>query len=369
MIFYPLILTLLLPQLPSATARSFTVVNLCTYTIWHIYTDLSVAQNVPQFPTGWESPPYTSAQFSVPDNWKSGRIWVRIFSFLPNSFTARAWLHSLPDFCGRARALLFGGFQGRRDCNFSTTAGVNSCLDGGCNGGLQCDPHTGTGVPPATVAEWTLQSNGSQDFYDVSVVDGFNIPMMIIPSANCSAASCPNDLNPGCPSQLIGPRNSSGNAVGCKSACVANLDNASDSANCCTGSHNTNATCPSSGVQFYSYFKNGCPNSYVYAYDESSGTALWTCNSTLNSDYRLTFCPPPYGGQSPSPISAVPSSLIPSVTSTPSSGTGSSTASGSRPSSSGNPGFKSGTLAILRAPMAPAGLSVLGFMLGWLVLV
>jgi hypothetical protein len=146
----------------------------------------------------WESPPYTSAQFSVPDNWKSGRIWVRIFSFLPNSFTARAWLHSLPDFCGRARALLFGGFQGRRDCNFSTTAGVNSCLDGGCNGGLQCDPHTGTvrlsptifaytqlthtlclpfplsppspgamqGVPPATVAEWTLQSNGSQDFYD-----------------------------------------------------------------------------------------------------------------------------------------------------------------------------------------------------------
>jgi hypothetical protein len=31
----------------------------------------------------WESPPYSSAQFSVPDNWKSGRIWVRIFSFLP----------------------------------------------------------------------------------------------------------------------------------------------------------------------------------------------------------------------------------------------------------------------------------------------
>src|SRR5882757_9405364 len=27
-----------------------------------------------------------------------------------------------------------------------------------------------------------------------------------------------------------------------------------DSASCCTGSHNTNATCPSSGVQFYSYF-------------------------------------------------------------------------------------------------------------------
>jgi hypothetical protein len=29
-----------------------------------------------------------------------------------------------------------------------------------------CDPHTGTGVPPATVAEWTLGTNGQPDFYD-----------------------------------------------------------------------------------------------------------------------------------------------------------------------------------------------------------
>ena len=143
MIFYSSILSLALLHLPSATARSFTVVNTCTYTIWYapiclvflsrriprrsdlslaviqacskcipaipafhvsqtqfyfqIYTDLSAGNSVPQFPTGrvsnifsfwqfplmyiyrWESPPSTSAQFSVPDNWKSGRIWVRIF--------------------------------------------------------------------------------------------------------------------------------------------------------------------------------------------------------------------------------------------------------------------------------------------------
>jgi hypothetical protein len=89
---------------------------------------------------------------------------------------------------------------------------------------------------------------------------------------------------------------------------------AADSANCCTGSHNTAATCPSSGVQYYSYFsayhpprpaplpllmrpieyiytESNCTNSYAYAFDEGSGTALWTCPSTLNSDYRLTFCP------------------------------------------------------------------------------
>ncbi|KAH9953751.1 thaumatin-like protein [Russula dissimulans] len=255
----------LLALLPSATARLFTVVNTCPFTIWHIYTDLTVGQNVPLFPTGWESPPYTSVQFAVPDNWTSGRIW------------------------------------GRRNCNFSTNAGPSACLDGGCNGGLQCDPHTGTGTPPATVAEWTLQSNGSLDYYDVSLVDGFNLPMTIIPSAsNCSVASCPNDLDPGCPSQLVGPQDSAGNPVGCKSACVANLDNAADSANCCTGSHNTATTCPASGVQFYSYFKNNCPDAYAYAFDESSGTALWTCSSALKTDYRLTFCPYVLPGSSPS---------------------------------------------------------------------
>ena len=37
--------------------------------------------------------------------------------------------------------------------------------------------------------------------------------------------------------------------------------------------------------------EGNCPNSYAYAFDESSGTALWTCPSTLYSNYTLTFCP------------------------------------------------------------------------------
>ena len=83
-----------------------------------------------------------------------------------------------------------------------------------------------------------------------------------------------------------------------------------DSANCCSGSHNTAETCPPDGVQYYDYFKNACKNSYVYAYDESSKTALWTCPTAdkageylvqfLRSntetdlscaDYTVTFCP------------------------------------------------------------------------------
>jgi len=190
--------------------------------------------------------------------------------------------------------------------------------------------------------------------------------MEIIPSAsNCSLASCLNDLDPGCPSQLVGPRDSSGNLVGCKSACVANLDNAADSSNCCTGSHNTAATCPASGVQFYSYFKNGCPNSYAYAFDEGSGTALWTCNSTLKTDYRLTFCPPVPGGQSPAPISAVPASLIPSGTPTSSSSTTGRSSSSTRASSTTSP--RSGAVVLLHVT-APWTLSMSFVAAVWLLI-
>ncbi len=39
------------------------------------------------------------------------------------------------------------------------------------------------------------------------------------------------------------------------------------------------------------YAEGNCPNAYAYAFDESSGSALWTCDSGLNADYTLTFCP------------------------------------------------------------------------------
>ncbi|KIY66855.1 hypothetical protein CYLTODRAFT_354310 [Cylindrobasidium torrendii FP15055 ss-10] len=36
--------------------------------------------------------------------------------------------------------------------------------------------------------------------------------------------------------------------------------------------------------------EDACPNSYAYAYDESSGTALWTCPTANKADYTITFC-------------------------------------------------------------------------------
>ncbi|KAL5478575.1 hypothetical protein ACEPAI_2759 [Sanghuangporus weigelae] len=240
-----------------ASARTFTVYNNCPFTIWPaIFTDLNVGSAVPDHTTGWEQGAYQSVSFYVPDNWRAGRIW------------------------------------GRRDCDFSVNPGPNSCVVGGCNGGLVCDAHTGTGVPPASVAEWTLSADGNQDWYDVSLVDGYDLPMRISNNVGCPVADCPVDLGPDCPAELRGPYNSEGWPDGCRSACFANLDgNQANSPNCCSGQYNTPETCPPSGVQYYDYFKSRCPNSYVYAYDESSGTALWTCDSGLAADYTLTFCP------------------------------------------------------------------------------
>ncbi|KAF8519210.1 thaumatin-like protein [Gautieria morchelliformis] len=247
----------LLALIAPTYGRTFTVANNCPFTIWPaVFTDLNVGSAVPDVATGWEAAAFSSVSFNVPNNWQAGRIWAR------------------------------------RDCDFSVNPGPNSCLDGGCNGGLLCDPHTGTGVPPASVAEWTLGINGNPDFYDTSLVDGYNLPLRITNDVGCTVADCPVDLGPNCPAPLIGPFDSTGFPVGCRSACQANLDgDPGDSANCCTGSHNTAATCPPSGVEFYSYFKDNCPNSYVYAYDESSGTALHSCDSANNADYTLTFCP------------------------------------------------------------------------------
>ncbi|KAF8153129.1 thaumatin [Crassisporium funariophilum] len=227
----------------SAAARTFT-----------LFTDLNVAPNVPAFTCGWEAKAYTKVSFHVPDNWKAGRIW------------------------------------GRRNCKFATNPGPNSCLTDGCNGGLQCNTRTGTYL------------------FLVSLVDGYNLPMRISNNVNCPVADCAVDLGPNCPAPLKGPFDASGFPVGCRSACEANLDgnqrkfsaSARYFASDCISRKLSQLllrtiqhpqTCPASGVAYYSYFKNACPRAYAYAYDEASGTALWTCNSALKAYYTLTFCP------------------------------------------------------------------------------
>ncbi|KAH8833164.1 thaumatin [Flagelloscypha sp. PMI_526] len=237
------------------------VYNACPFTIWPAQFTGAKGNGVASYTNGWEAKAYTAVSFTVPAHWTAGRVW------------------------------------GRRNCNFSSGSSLpNTCLTGGCNGGLVCNPDTGTGVPPATVAEWTLGDAGGNDWYDISLVDGYNLPARINPSSDCHVASCGVDLGPNCPAELKGPYDSSGFPVGCASACQKGLWKGDPNNNpyCCTGIYSGGpGACPSSGIPYYSYFKSNCPNSYVYAYDEPSGTALWSCPSSKNSDYTVTFCPPP----------------------------------------------------------------------------
>ncbi|KAH9888763.1 Osmotin thaumatin-like protein [Cubamyces lactineus] len=234
--------------LVEVSARAFTVYNNCPFTIWPAYFTTPGAP-APSQATGWSQNTYQSVTFYVPDTW-SGRIW------------------------------------GRRDCNFDLqNPGPNSCLDGGCVGRLECDPKIGTGFPPATLAEFTL--TGLTDNFDVSVVDGYNLPMRIENNKGCKVSDCPVDLGPNCPTPLKGPFDSTGFPVGCQSACGADLDgNPSNSSSCCTGYYNKPSTCKSSGVQYYSFFKANCPNAVVYAFDQSADN---TCHGL--ADYTVVFCP------------------------------------------------------------------------------
>jgi len=65
-------------------------------------------------------------------------------------------------------------------------------------------------VPPATLAEFTLGANG-QDYYDVSLVDGYNIQISIFAKTKqsggsgqywCTDPKCTSDLNLSCPEEL-----------------------------------------------------------------------------------------------------------------------------------------------------------------------
>ncbi|KAK8987295.1 hypothetical protein V6N11_027051 [Hibiscus sabdariffa] len=154
------------------------------------------------------------------------------------------------------------------------------------SGQIEC---SGSGAkPPATLAEFTLNGAGGLDFYDVSLVDGYNLPMLIVAKGgkggNCSTTCFLLDLNDTCPSELRVARKDGG-GVRCKSACEA-FD---DPQYYCSGAFGTLDVCR---LFAYSFFKRACPRSYNYAYDDTTST--YTC---VSADYVIIFCPPPYTSQ------------------------------------------------------------------------
>lgn len=226
------------------SSATFTFVNKCDQTVWPGI--LSNAGIAPLQPTGFALQKGESKVLNAPSSW-GGRFW------------------------------------GRTHCS-EDSDGKFACGTGDCGSGkLEC---AGAGAkPPATLAEFTLDGDGGMDFFDVSLVDGYNLPMMVTPSGgsghNCTYTGCMADLNGACPSALK-VMNSDGDGVACKSACEA----FGQQQYCCSGEYGTPDTCKPSSYSLL--FKTACPRAYSYAYDDRTST--FTCTG---ADYQVTFCPPP----------------------------------------------------------------------------
>ncbi|KAJ6985728.1 hypothetical protein NC653_023624 [Populus alba x Populus x berolinensis] len=229
---------------------TFKFINKCRHTIW---PGLLSGAGTAQLPTtGFYLNSGKSRTVKIPRSW-SGRVW------------------------------------GRTLCSQDRT-GKFSCLTGDCGSGkVEC---LGSGAqPPATLAEFTLNGADGLDFYDVSLVDGYNLPMLVIPKkvtrGGCGATGCLIDLNGACPKELrLSPATGGKGAVACRSACEA----FGDPRFCCSEGYATPETC---GPSVYSlFFKHACPRSYSYAYDDKTST--YTCAAT---DYDIIFCPLPYTSQ------------------------------------------------------------------------
>lgn len=213
------------------SARIFTIINNCKETIWP-----GVFPGANFNGGGFELKPGQSIVYTAPVSW-SGRIW------------------------------------GRTGCNFDKN-GNGSCQTGACGITLKCGA---SGETPATLAEFTL---ASLDFYDVSLVDGFNVPLVVTPlngKGNCSVAGCDSDLRNSCPSELAIKAN--GKVIACNNAC----DVFQKDEYCCKGVFGNPVTCQPT---YYSKkFKEACPTAYSYAYDDP--TSIFTCSGT---DYVISFC-------------------------------------------------------------------------------
>ncbi|KAK8280276.1 hypothetical protein V6Z12_D09G165200 [Gossypium hirsutum] len=226
-----------------AQMATFTVKNNCQYPIWP--ATLVGDPNFPQLPkTGFQLDPQAQDSLNVPSPWK-GRLWART------------------------------------QC--STSGGRFTCATADC-GSDQIACNGKGGAPPATLAEFTIAANGGQDYYDVSLVDGFNLPLSITPQGgsgpNCTSTSCAANVNSACPPNFV-VKGSDGNTIGCKSACAA----LNEPQYCCTGQYGSPETCKP--TDYSKKFKDQCPEAYSYAYDDATST--FSC--TGGPSYLITFCP------------------------------------------------------------------------------
>ncbi|XP_016472456.1 osmotin-like protein [Nicotiana tabacum] len=203
----------------------FEVHNNCPYTVWAAATPVGGGRRLERGQSWW---------FWAPPGTKMARIW------------------------------------GRTNCNFDG-AGRGWCQTGDCGGVLECK---GWGKPPNTLAEYALNQFSNLDFWDISVIDGFNIPMSFGPTkpgpGKCHGIQCTANINGECPGSLRVPG-------GCNNPCTT----FGGQQYCCTQG-------PCGPTELSRWFKQRCPDAYSYPQDDPTST--FTCTS-WTTDYKVMFCP------------------------------------------------------------------------------
>ena len=231
----------------SATAngpRKVTFINRMQRTVW---VAASPDASHPMAHTGWTLRPGQRVTVIVPNHW-NGRFWGRT-------------------------GCVFHGNRGR-------------CQTGDCAGRFQCQ---GWGTIPATLAEYDLDAWNNLDFYDVSMVDGSNLPMYIYPTSGkatkkvsihgCVPAGCTSAVR--CPKALKIYYH--GNYVACESACAK----LGGDQYCCRGKWAPRAMCNPRKwpVDYARVFKRAEP--YAYSYVDDDATSVYVCSGQC--DYHIVF--------------------------------------------------------------------------------
>lgn len=240
------------PRAATTPARTMTFVNRAAETIWVAATPGSTSGV-----TGWTLPAGASLDIKVPNDY-NGRIW------------------------------------GRTGCHFNTQ-GQGHCQTGDCGRRFQC---TGWGQIPATLAELNLDAWDHLDFYDVSMVDGSNLPMYI----NTVGGKTPDKINAngceqghGCTTAVNCPAALQVKAGGGVVACISPCARFGTDRYCCRGQFAKGCgpatTWP---IDYARVFKRAEPYAYSWSGDDS--TSVFTC--TGDCGYRIVFglTPPAVGG-------------------------------------------------------------------------
>jgi hypothetical protein len=230
------------PRPATSAPRTITLVNNTDQTIWPAASPGSTSGQ-----TGWTLKPGAEVSFQVLHDWNA-RLW------------------------------------GRTGCHFGGTGG---CRTGDCDGRYQCD---GWGTIPATLGEFNFDAYKGLDFYDISMVDGSNLPMYATPSGGeadrkvnldgcLTTTKCTTEVH--CPAALRVPRHG-GPEVGCISPCAR----FGSDRYCCRGPFAAGCspvkTWP---VDYAKVFKRAEP--YAYSWSGDDATSVFTCKG--DCDYTITF--------------------------------------------------------------------------------